>query len=138
MSVSVVITAMGAQKHWDFIASNFKPDVTYVYGMRDMNCHALKMATEISSPLDLPTDHEIVLLAPPNGTNIQGVTNLLNFVHPTNAIYWFGSDANHLESEVFTDRPPDHYIYIPTDSIDQMYAAAAYGVVAWDRRLKAL
>jgi len=92
----------------------------------------------INGPEDLPSDHSIVLLAPTNGTNVKGDVSLCDLVHPENAIYWFGSDSNHIEAEVFDLRQPDYKVYIPTDTIDQMYAAASWAVVSWDRRCKSM
>ena len=135
--VGVDITAQGSQPHWDFILCNFKPDVIYVHGDPALIASTvLCRAEQLVGPEDLPLDHEIVLLAPDNGAYLQGDTNLEGFAHPTNAIYWFGSDANHIQADVFALRAPDHKVYIPTDTIDQMYAAAAWSVVAWDRRCK--
>lgn len=137
--ISVVITATGSQAHWDFIVCNFKPDKIYVYGdPTALSSSVLSQATPLQKPEDLPYNHSLIVLAPTNGTNIQGDESLETFTHPENAIYWFGSDANHIEAEVFSARTPDHVVFIPTDTNDQMYAAAAYGVVMWDRKVKSL
>ena len=116
---------------------NFRPDVIYVHGDPALiTSSVLHDATPITCPDDLPSDYSIVLLAPTNGANIQGDTSLVDFVHPANAVYWFGSDANHIDDEVFANRAPDSKVFIPTDSVDQMYADSAWAVVAWDRRCK--
>lgn len=135
--VGVVITAQGSQQQWDFILCNFKPDVIYVYGDPALiHSSVLSKAKALAGPEELPSDHEIVLLAPTNGEHLQGDVSLSNFVHPTNAVYWFGSDASHIQAETFLGRAPDHKVFIATDTNDQMYAAASWAVVAWDRRCK--
>lgn len=135
--VIVVITAQSSQPQWDFILCNFKPDVIYVHGNPALIASSiLSKASACGGPEDLPLDHEIVLLAPSNGTYIQGDISLVDLVHPTNVIYWFGSDATHIQADVFANRAPDYKVFIPTDTIDQMYAPASWAVVAWDRRCK--
>lgn len=135
--IYVVITAQSSQPDWDFILCNFAPDVIFVHGdAGEIDSTVLGQCQSINGPEDLPLGVSLVLLAPDNGAYLQGDESLAGFVHPENVAYWFGSDSNHIQAEVFNNRAPDHIVYIPTDSIDQMYAAASWAVVSWDRRSK--
>lgn len=137
--VSVVFTATAVanfQQQWEYVLSNFKPDVIYVHGTANLSGKVLAQAVKISGPEELPADLPLVLLAPTSGLNIQGDEPLSTFKHPEDAIYWFGSDAHHIDSEIFSVREPDHKVYVETDTNDQMYSFATYAVVAWDRRVK--
>lgn len=139
MTVAVAFASMQAEnfiQQWEFALSHFAADVLYCVGGEPPNSRLLGTAQQIVDASDVPTDLAIVLLAPPNGANIQGELALPDFAHPEHAVYWFGSDSRHIESELFDQRAPDHRVYIPTDTIDQMYSATAYAVTAWDRRCK--
>lgn len=138
--ISVVITATSHanfQQQWEYALSNFQPNAVYAFGGLPMTGTVVGVATEITSPSELPEDHTLVLLAPQNGLNLQGDEPLSTFVHPENVVYWFGDDSRHIQAEVFNDRAPDHLVYINTDTNDQMYSFSSYLVVAWDRRCKA-
>ena len=140
--VSVVIantsTAHLLQK-WEFALSHFEPDAVYVFGGDSLpESQALASATLIRDASDLPPGASLVVLAPANGANVQGTESLEAFSHPADVVYWFGSDARHLDAELFDQRQPDSLVYIPTDTIDQMYSFTAWCVVAWDRRSKAV
>lgn len=138
--VGVVFTEAGIvrfQQFWEYVLCNFKPDTIYCHGPGDsLPGTVLKNAVVIAGPEDLPSDHALVVLAPTTGMAVRGTNSLVNFSHPEKAIYWFGSDNRHLESDVFAQREPDHLIYVPTDTHDQMYSFTTWPVVAWDRRSK--
>lgn len=135
--VGVVIAATSnARDHarWEFALCNFQVDQLWLYGDGQVTGSVLSTGVRLADVSELPADVPIVLLAPPNGTNISGDVALPDFTHPESAIYWFGSDHRHLEAEVFENRAPDHRVYVPTDTIDQMFSDSAYLVTMWDRR----
>lgn len=136
--LGVVLAHTGHSGHvqqWEFALSNFQVDRLFMVGGNPPGSAVLAGATPIESSLDLPSV-PLVLLAPSNGENIRGDQSLADFEHPADAVYWFGSDSQHIDEEVFYGRAPDHCVFIPTDTIDQMYSHAAWLVVAWDRRCK--
>lgn len=138
--VGVVLTDTSAEtflRQWEYALCNFAPDTIYIHGGAGHEGIVWDTAVVIAGPDELPVDHDLVLLAPENGLNLQGETSLADFVHPTNCVYWFGSDSAHIEAEVFDERAPDAKVFVPTDSSDQMYSWAAWVVTAWDRRCKA-
>lgn len=141
MTVAVAFHQMEAadfEKAWEYALSHFQVDQLYcVGGPPPSGSSVLREAVEIAGSGDVPQDLTLVLLAPTNGLNMQGTESLATFVHPLNAVYWFGSDSRHLEAELFGARAPDHKVYVPVDTIDQMFSAAVWQVVAWDRRQKA-
>lgn len=125
------------RQQWEYVLSHFKVDGIYVHGVdgrSTMIGKVLSEAVPIASTSELPADASLVLLAPTNGLNVQGDQALDGFVHPTDAIYYVGSDSHHLEAEAFDDREPDHKVYVPTDSADQMYSFVALAVALYDRR----
>lgn len=143
MTIGVAFHAMEAaefEKAWEYALSHFQADVLYCVGGPPPASAVLSAATEIATSADLPAGGTLILLAPPNGLNIQGDESLLTFLHPLlgNVVYWFGSDSRHLDAALFDQRAPDHKVYIPTDTTDQMFSAACWQVVAWDRRMKSL
>jgi len=121
---------------WEFALCNFRPDSAHVLGDDDSQWSPHAQVTKIGNISELPNDHAFVVLAPANGTNIAGDESLVDFTHPTDVIYFFGSDAQHVEQGDL-DRVIDHKVYVPNDSNDQMFSFTAYVVTAWDRRMKA-
>lgn len=126
------------QQQWEYALSHFQVDALYALGDLEMEGAVLANAILIEDVSELPQDHSLVVLAPQNGLNVQGDKNLTTFIHPLDVIYFFGSDSHHLEAEVFANRVPDHKVYVPTDTDDQMYSFAAWIAVAWDRHYKSL
>lgn len=123
---------------WEYALCNFRPDAIYVVGPEMPRSQFLERAGAelISDATAVSGEFEIVLLAPINGANLRGSVSLASFEHPAHALYWFGSDSRHIEACLFAGRAPDHSVFIPTDTRDQMYSFAAWCVTAWDRRSK--
>lgn len=84
---------------------------------------------------DIPEGFELVVLSPEAGRYVQGTESLVDFVHPENAVYWFGSNHRHLTLDELP-RTPDAIVYVPTDSYPEMYNFVCAAVVAYDRRVK--
>jgi len=79
---------------------------------------------------------QMVVLAPPNGLYIQGVESLVDFIHPENALYFFGSDHVYLEEEEYGGLIPNNYVYIPQHDRHDMYSFCAASCVFYDRLVK--
>lgn len=60
---------------------------------------------------DLP-DKPLVFIQPIKGRFINGELNLINYSHPKDAIYYFGSDRAQVDESNFGDRKYDS-VYIP-------------------------
>lgn len=127
------------QDQWDYVLSNFAPDVLYVIGDEadapETNVFAKLKATYIADASELP-DTTLVLLAQDNGRYFSGDVSLADFVHPDDAIYMFGNDVEWVTDAEFGGRSPDHQVFIDTDTTDDMWSWCAYAVTAWDRRMK--
>jgi hypothetical protein len=140
MPVGVVFTTTAVenfQRQWEFALCHFRPTYLYVHGDASvLTGSVLTTAVEITGPADLPENPSLVLLSPINGTNLQGDETLFSFQHPDNAIYWFGSDSQHLEAEVFNNRAPDYKVYIETNTIDQMFSFTSFLITMYDRKCK--
>lgn len=123
---------------WDYVVCNFKPDRIFVYHDEDTEpfiSNPLKEATFIKSISELPNDSTLVIFNPENGRTIQGEQSLFDYVHPENAIYYYGSDSETMQIEDFEGKEYDK-VFIPTDTVDNMYSFVAYATTMHDRRLK--
>ena len=120
---------------YDFVLSNFKPDKLYVKCRRNHHpsSRVFKNATLIESVDDITEDYPLILLLPLQARYITPTIALNNFTHPTDAIYMFGPNHEHLSYEDFPNRQPDHIVYIPTDTNDDMYSYNSYAITMWDR-----
>ena len=129
-----------AARQWEYALCHFAPDVIYLVGSERPEGFVYQNVVLIDDSSDLPPSSTLVLLAPLTGRIVQGDVSLADFVHPADAIYWFGPNiAEHMDPSVYmASRAPDHVVYVPTDSDDQMYAWTVYAVVAWDRRAKSV
>ena len=119
---------------WDYVLSNFKPDKVYIVGDIDKATlsNPLKQAVLIDNVNELP-DKPLVILSPSHARKHKGIVPLDKFIHPENAIYYFGSDSEIMLNEFKVESIP---VFIPTDTTDDMYSFVAYSVVNWDRRMK--
>lgn len=128
-----------SQMQWDYILLNFKPENLYIISNEELEFNQRSprsKATQIRNVSELPKDVPLVVLAPHSAEYLKGETSLLDFKHPENVIYFFGPDNENITKEYFKSRKPDHLVYIPVDTIDQMFSFMTAAVVLWDRRLK--
>jgi hypothetical protein len=123
-------------KQWEYVLSHFEADYLYCVGGQPPVSDVLSKAACIQSGDELPLDIPVILLAPINGLYVQGNVSLVDFDHPEDACYWFGSDFLHFDPELLGGRQPDHTVYVPVDTKDQMFSHVVWAVVAWDRRQK--
>lgn len=117
----------------DYALSNHQPDSISVMGGYPCTNNVLREAPKATSFADLP-DGELVLLAPQSSRNFTPTAALPDFIHPEDGVYVFGPNNQHLTDEDVGGREPDHVVYIPTDTKDEMFAHVAFIVTAWHRR----
>ena len=137
-SVALIGPVTGGELlHWDYQLSHWKPKDVFLIGpWDDMETRskpflkALKVKT-VSGIVGKPK----VLLAPQSGQAYKGQQNLVDFEHPENACYVFGSNHKHVTEEV-VGCEPDHRVFIPTATQDEMHSYVAYAVTMYDRKVK--
>lgn len=127
------------QDQWSFVFSNFGLDAPWIWERgctEDRDFEIYQTVTPISTAAELPLDHELVVLAHPEGKYIKGTESLVTFQHPENAIYLFGGSHDVLSDEDdLGGRTPDHLIYIPSGELE-MYAFMAASITLYDRMVK--
>jgi hypothetical protein len=47
----------------------------------------------------------------------------------------FGNDHTNMSEDYLGTRKPEHLVYIPTETTDQMYSFMAGAITLWDREL---
>lgn len=137
LSIFIELKNQSDETQFDYILSNFKPDTIYVKETQGFSVSSKVMneAVKVESAQDLPIDIPLVLFLPKLAPYITPTTSLLDFTHPTDAIYMFGPNHRHLSvDDDFTGRGPDHVVYIPTDTNDDMYSWNAAAIALWVRR----
>lgn len=85
---------------------------------------------------DLPEEYTLVVMSPQTAREVHPVTSLHDFVHPENAVYFFGSDTTWLSSVELGGRVPDHIVYVPvisSNESDELYSFVIAGIVLSDR-----
>lgn len=128
------------QQNWDYLLSNFKPDVIYVWGDENIklpNTNVLGKSLIVRSWAKLPQDIPFVFLSPSHAHRMPGVIPLIEFEHPTNAIYIVGTNNLFADETNFeSGKLPEHKVFIPTDTKDDMFNWTAMTVALYDRRIK--
>lgn len=122
------------ENQWSYLLSNFKPRSLFVIGEVNPTIIPFKGYIKINSAEEIPGT--LVLAAPINGENYQGNVPLPTFHHPDECCYMFGSDNHHLDEPQMGARIPDYSVYVPTDTIDNMYSYIAGAVILYDRKVK--
>ena len=125
------------QTQWDYILSSFPPDELIILGnVNDAPSTNVfsKMGATYADSLN-GQKGTLVVLSPSHGQYVKGDESLVDFEHPDDAIYYFGDDRSALGLERI-GRPPDHKVFIPTASKDDLFSWQAYAMVAWDRVMK--
>jgi hypothetical protein len=90
-------------------------------------------STVIETAAELP-DVPLVVLAPPEGRELQGVIPLPDYRHPDDAIYITGQNNVHFDPEFLADRDYDA-VYIPSEK-HEFFALIATACALYDRRAK--
>ena len=121
------------EQQWSYLLSHFEPRDLYVIGEVDPRVRPFKGYIQIQTAEELPGI--LVLMAPIFGHVIRGEESLRTFQHPDECCYMFGADNAHLTEDHLGSRIPDHKVYIPTDTRDQMYSFMAGAITLYDRTM---
>ncbi len=121
MEVCINLTTATSENQWSYVLSHFKPSQIYLIGDYKTSDKIYNNAIK-----GLP-DKDLIILAPKNGRYIQGEIPLNEFKHPSDAVYYFGSDREHMNNMEGTK------VYIPTDDNSEMYSWVAGAITFWDR-----
>ena len=126
------------QAQWDYILSSFPPDKLIVVKSNPDDAPSTnvfsRLEAEYRNSLKGTLD-TLVVMASDNGSYVKGDESLAEFEHPDDAIYYFGGDKSRLGFEEI-GRSPNHKVFIPTASKDDLFSWQAYAMVAWDRVMK--
>lgn len=128
------------QTNWDYLLSNFKVDEVFIIGKKGDELPSTNVygkGTFITSYSELPKEGTVILLAPNEGTYLKGTQNILDFVHPENAIYIVGPNHRILDESDFEGCTIEYKVYIPNDTKDEMFNWSAMTVMLYDRKIKA-
>lgn len=129
------------QNDFDYLLSNFQVDEIFVIcpngePLPDAS-NVVGQGTRIEYMYDLPQDYTHVLLTPQNGYEYKGNESLVSFVHPAgDVVYIVGSNHVHTTSDLEFGKDPDHLVYIPTDTADNMFNYVALAICLYDRKVK--
>jgi hypothetical protein len=122
------------EQQWSYLLSHFKPRDIYVIG-----AELERRVKPFTDYIHIQTAEEIkntlVLLAPQSGRYVQGEVSLRGFPHPQDCCYMFGNDHTNMSEDYLGTRKPEHLVYIPTETTDQMYSFMAGAITLWDREL---
>lgn len=91
------------------------------------------LAVSILSVDELPNDVPLVVVQCQHGKQMQGEHCIYDYVHPENAIYYFGPDNEYVSPEDFGNRQYDS-IYIPQESgeTNELWSHQAGAMVIYD------
>lgn len=129
----------GELVHWSYVLSHFSYDRVYLLGgpdHLDANDYHLKTAKRVKTAAQLPKKTPLVLFSPANARYLPGQVSLLDFTHPKNATYMFGSNCVHLSEDELGGRDPDHVVYIPTADHHECFDFVAASIALWDRTIR--
>ena len=124
------------QDQWSWVFSNF--GITEIWERGCSGSAEEKIYQEVIScdtADDLPLDRPLIVLAPIDGQYIKGEKSLVDFKHPSDAIYLFGGTFANLSKDDLGSRDPDALIYIPTIK-HEMYGHSAAYITLYDRLVK--
>jgi len=128
------------QNQWDYVLSHYNLTNLYIIGAPKKDVfdgnNVFKTAQLIKNAEKLPKNKPLILMAPKNGRYVQGTVSLIDFVHPSHATYFFGPDNLHVSEDILGSRQPDHKVYIPTKTKDNIYSFIAAAITFYDRMVK--
>ena len=123
------------EQQWSYLLSHFTPRNIYIVGNElERAVKPFSHYIHVASAQSVPS--ELVLLAPQSGRYVQGTESLVTFEHPEDCCCMFGNDHTNMSEDFLGPRVPDHCVYIPTDTNDQMYSFMAGAITLYDRLIK--
>lgn len=121
------------REDWAHVLKGFK--ISEIYELPGLG-HPFTNSIKLEHLVDLEKYHaaDLVVIQPRFGHFVQGVSDLLAFEHPDEAIYVFGGTMTRLSHHDLEGVKPSAAVYIPAG--DQ-FPATAGAIVLWDRLTKA-
>ena len=91
--------------------------------------------TWIKDATDLPLENnELIIVSPKDGRYIQGEISLVDFEHPKDAIYFFGTDEDRLRPHHIGEDVNYRSVYIPASP--DLWSPQIGSIVLYDRMVK--
>lgn len=90
--------------------------------------------TRVDNADDLPTEPTLVVMASQVGRHLKGEISLMDYVHPENAIYYFGDDHSHFTQEQIGITTKYDSVYIPVPH--NLWSGQAVAITLYDRLIK--
>lgn len=119
---------------WEYLFSHFEPDRIWILNPPDGAAYYANV-DRIAGLDELP-EVPLILMAAPSSRYVQGDEPLVSFKHQRDAIYLFGGDHMNFCKDDFNNRSPDHRVYVPTATQDEMYSWIAGAITFYDRVVK--
>ena len=130
----VVTPGQHWEQQWSYLLSHFKPRDVYTIGALDRKVKPFDNYVQVENANEVPGT--LVLLAPVLGRYVQGEVAIQDFQHPEDCCYMFGGDNSTMSDDFLAGRDPEHKVFIPTDSRDDMYSFMAGAITLYDRLIK--
>jgi hypothetical protein len=123
-----------SRNEWAYLIDNFGVTDVWEHGYNVEPVEGYPKSTIVQSAAELP-DVSLVVLAPPEGRQVQGDFVLPEYVHPSgDTIYITGQNHVQFDPDFMSDRTYDT-VYIPTEK-HELFALIAAACVLYDRRAK--
>lgn len=121
------------RNQWAYMIDSFGVTDVWEHGPGAEPIQGYPKSQIVESANELP-DVRLVVLAPPEGRQLQGTIPLPEYQHPENVIYVAGQNHVQFDLEFMADREYDA-IYIPSER-HEFYAMVAVACALYDRRAK--
>lgn len=123
------------EDQWSYVLSHWSARNIYILGEVNTAVKPFREAIFIDSCEELP-NIPIVALQADNARFVPGTVPLPNFTHPDECVYLFGNDHTHLCDDQLGTRVPEHVVFIPSDTHDEMYSWIAGAIAFYDRAVR--
>ena len=123
-----------SRNEWAYLIDNCGVSDVWEHGYNVEEVEGYPKSTVIESALELP-DCALVVLAPPDGRQVQGSECLYDFTHPEgDTIYITGQNNVQFDPAFMADREYQS-VFIPSEQ-HEFFALIAAANVLYDRRAK--
>lgn len=123
-----------SRNEWAYLIDNCGVSDVWEHGYNAKHVEGYPKSTIVQSATELP-DCALVVLAPPDGRQLQGTSLIYDFVHPEgDTIYIAGQNNVQFDPEFMADREYQS-VFIPSDQHEH-FALTAVASVLYDRRSK--
>lgn len=122
-----------SRNEWAYLLDNFGVTDVFEHGYNVEKVEGYPKSTIVQSASELPEEN-LVVLAPPEGRQVQGTIPLPEFEHPDSAIYILGQNNVQFDPDFMSDRAYQS-VFIPSEK-HELFALAAAACVLYDRKAK--